>query len=79
MTGWPWPQLSRRGPEVPAWMRAVALLVGLAGWAVSVAAYLWQGQLPDALLLGVPAGLILALAPPLRKRDDADNAGSDSE
>lgn len=61
------------------------MLVGLTGWAATIAAYIIQGQLPDALLLGVPAGLILALAPPVRsfrrnnsednERDDGTDAG----
>ncbi len=59
---------------MPAWLRAVALLVGLAGWGATLAAYLIQGQLPDALILGVPAGMILALAPPLRRRSDDENS-----
>lgn len=47
------------------WVRNLTMLVCLGVWAVVVAAYLLQGELPDALLLGIPATLILALSPPI--------------
>jgi hypothetical protein len=55
------------------------MLVGLAGWLAVVIVSLVRGQLPDALLLGVPAGLVLALAPPAigRGRSDTENASSE--
>ncbi len=46
------------------WVRNLVMLVGLSGWSAVVIAYLAQGKLPDAALLGVPAFLVLALAPP---------------
>ncbi len=47
------------------WVRNLTMLVGLGGWSAVVIAYLVQGKLPDAYLLGVPAALVLALAPPV--------------
>jgi hypothetical protein len=47
------------------------MIVGLGTWCVVVAFYLAKGELPDATLLGVPAFLVLALAPPaLGRRQD---------
>lgn len=64
---------------MPAWLRNLTMIVGLIGWGATVAAYIAQGQLPDALVLGVPAGLILALAPPIRwhRRDHSGDDRSD--
>ncbi len=47
------------------WVRNLTMIVGLTGWSAVVVAYLVQGKLPDAYLLGVPAALVLALAPPV--------------
>ncbi|MEU7609561.1 hypothetical protein [Micromonospora sp. NPDC049204] len=47
------------------WVRNLAMLVGLGGWSAVVIAYLFQGKLPDAILMGVPGALVLALAPPI--------------
>jgi hypothetical protein len=49
---------------VPPWLRNLVMLVGLGAWLAVVIVTLLRGGLPDALLLGVPAGLVLALAPP---------------
>jgi hypothetical protein len=49
---------------MPAWLRNLVMLVGLGGWLAVVIVSLLRGQAVDALLLGVPAGLVLALAPP---------------
>jgi hypothetical protein len=49
---------------MPQWLRNLVMLVGLGAWLAVVIATLVQGKLPDALLLGVPAGLVLALSPP---------------
>jgi len=49
---------------MPTWLRNLVMLVGLGTWVGVVIAYLAQGKLPDAALLGVPTFLVLALAPP---------------
>ncbi len=49
---------------MPAWLRNLVMIVGLAVWVAVIAAYLLQDKLPDALRLGVPAALVIALAPP---------------
>lgn len=41
------------------WRNGV-MLVALSGWLAVVVAHLVQGKLPDAALVSVPAGLILA-------------------
>lgn len=51
---------------MPNWARAVTLIVGLGGYSATVIATLWQGKIPDIGTLGIPAALILALAPPVR-------------
>lgn len=66
---------------MPQWLRNLVMLVGLGAWLAVVVVSLLQGELPDAVLLGVPAGLVLALAPPAfgkrrgrgRSRDDDDS------
>lgn len=50
---------------VPEWLKAVFMIVGLGGWLATVAVSLWKGELPDATTLGVPAALVIALAPPV--------------
>ena len=54
------------------------MLVGLAGWLAVVIVSLLRGQAVDALLLGVPAGLVLALAPPALGRGGGGGGGGDS-
>ncbi len=49
---------------MPAWLRNLVMLVGLLVWSAVVAVTLLRGGLPDAAILGVPAFLVLALAPP---------------
>jgi hypothetical protein len=49
---------------VPQWLRNLVMITGLGAWLAVVVVTLVQGKLPDALMLGVPAGLVLALAPP---------------
>lgn len=46
------------------------MLVVLLAWLSVVSVSLYQGKLPDAAVLGVPAAIVLALAPPglTRKR-----------
>lgn len=48
---------------MPTWVRVAVVLTVLTGWSAVVAAYLLQGKLPDAVLLGIPAAVILAAAP----------------
>lgn len=66
---------------MPQWLRNLVMLTGLAAWLAVVIVSLVQGKLPDAVLLGVPAGLVLALAPPAfgrtRGRDNAEHGPSD--
>lgn len=49
---------------LPQWLRNLVMLVGLGAWLAVVIVTLLKGQLPDALMLGVPATLVIALAPP---------------
>lgn len=49
---------------MPQWLRNLVMIVGLGAWLAVVIVTLVRGGLPDALMLGVPAGLVLALAPP---------------
>lgn len=51
---------------MPDWAKAVTLIIGLAGYSATVIATLFQGKIPDIGTLGIPAALILALAPPVR-------------
>lgn len=53
---------------MPQWLRNLVMLVGLGAWLAVVIVTLIRGGLPDALVLGVPAGLVLALAPPIARR-----------
>lgn len=50
---------------MPDWLKTCALVVVLSGWLATVVAYLVQGKLPDAATLGVPAAVVIALAPPI--------------
>jgi hypothetical protein len=49
---------------MPQWLRNLVMLVVLGGWLAVVTVSLMQGKLPDAAVLGVPAAVVLALAPP---------------
>lgn len=51
---------------MPDWAKILTLMLGLIGWSATVIATLWQGKIPDLGTLGIPAALILALAPPIR-------------
>jgi len=51
---------------VPPWAKALTLLVGLGGYTATVVAMLIHGKIPDIGTLGIPAALIIALAPPLK-------------
>lgn len=50
---------------MPDWLKVLTLIVGLTGWLATVIVTLWQGKLPDAATLGIPAALVIALAPPV--------------
>lgn len=49
---------------MPQWLRNLVMLVVLTAWLAVVTASLVKGELPDAAVLGVPAAIVLALAPP---------------
>jgi hypothetical protein len=49
---------------VPQWLRNLVMLTVLSAWLAVVAVSLFQGKVPDAAVLGVPAAVVLALAPP---------------
>jgi hypothetical protein len=53
---------------VPQWLRNLVMLVGLGAWLAVVIVSLLRGELPDAILLGIPGTLVIALAPPGRNR-----------
>lgn len=62
---------------MPEWLKAVFVIVFLGGWLVTVAATLIKGNLPDATLLGVPAAVVIALAPPVTiGRNRGNDTGS---
>lgn len=48
---------------MPEWAKIMTLIVALGAWLAVIAAYLLQGKLPDAVLMGIPAALIVALTP----------------
>ncbi|XVU25819.1 hypothetical protein ACQPZJ_01805 [Actinoplanes sp. CA-054009] len=62
---------------MPQWLRNLVMLTGLAAWLAVVIVSLLQGKLPDAVLLGVPAGLVLALAPPAFGRHRGGGSGGE--
>lgn len=51
---------------MPEWLKAIFMIVGLGGWLATVVVTLMQGKLPDPTTLGIPAALVIALAPPFR-------------
>lgn len=60
---------------MPEWLKALFMIAGLGGWLATVIVTLWRGELPDATTLGIPAALVIALAPPVtigRNRGTAD-------
>ncbi len=67
---------------MPEWAKNVTLIAGLGGWLATVIFSLSRGSLPDAATLGVPAVLVVALAPPGSKlwgRRGRNGASSDEE
>lgn len=53
------------GRSLPAWVRNLIIITFMIGWAATITAYLLQGKLPDAPLLGVPGAVYLAMSPSL--------------
>lgn len=65
---------------MPEWLKALFMIVGLGGWLATVVATLIRGDLPDATTLGIPAALVIALAPPItlgRNRGNGDGNSTD--
>jgi len=50
---------------VPQWLKTLVMLVVLLAWLAVVTVTLLRGQLPDAAVLGIPAAVVIALAPPV--------------
>ncbi len=69
---------------MPGWAKNLVLIVGLSGWLAVVIAPLLKDQIPDAPMMGIPAALWIALAPPFkigRRGNEEGNAdaGADEE
>lgn len=71
---------------LPEWTKVLTLIVGLTVWSAVVVVTLVQGKLPDATTLGIPAALVLALAPPIslgrgrgQRRDRTEAPATDRE
>lgn len=62
---------------MPDWAKIITLIVGLLGYSATVIATLAQGKIPDLGTLGIPAALILALAPPIRLGRGRAQTGTD--
>lgn len=67
----------RGAAAVPDWAKIFTLILGLLGWSATIAATLLQGKIPDIGTLGIPAALILALAPPIRIGRNRADPGND--
>lgn len=67
---------------MPEWLKALFMIVGLGGWLATVAVTLWRGELPDATTLGIPAALVIALAPPVtigRRTEEPTSPAAETE
>jgi len=64
---------------LPEWTKILTLIVGLTVWSAVVVVTLMQGKLPDAATLGIPAALVLALAPPISLGRGRGQQGRDQE
>lgn len=67
---------------MPEWLKALFMIVGLGGWLATVAVTLWRGELPDATTLGIPAALVIALAPPVtigRRTEEPASPAAETE
>lgn len=68
------------GATVPGWLKALVMITGLGGWLLTVVVMLWRGTTPDAAMMGIPAALVIALAPPIklgRARDENEEEPAD--
>ena len=68
------------GETVPGWLKALVMITGLGAWLLTVVVMLWRGATPDAAVLGIPAALVIALAPPIRigrARDENEDESAD--
>ncbi len=67
---------------MPQWLKNLTMLVVLLAWLTVVGFTLRQGKLPDAAVLGIPAAVVLALAPPIaigRRNQDSGDGAADGE
>lgn len=67
---------------MPEWLKALFMIIGLGGWLATVVVTLMKGELPDATTLGIPAALVIALAPPIsigRGRGNTEEANNEAE
>lgn len=51
---------------MPQWTKTLTLIIVLIAYSATVIATLARGDLPDAVLIGIPIVAITALAPPSR-------------
>lgn len=63
---------------MPQWLKNLTMLVVLLAWLTVVGFTLKQGKLPDAAVLGIPAAVVVALAPPIRLGRRDTNSGDDA-
>lgn len=71
---------------MPQWLKNLVMLVVLIAWLSVVGFSLYKGELPNAAVLGIPAAVVVALAPPIaakrgrrRKPAPRDTDGEDVE
>lgn len=71
---------------MPQWLRNLVMLATLGAWLAVVGFTLYQGKLPDAAVLGIPAAIVIALAPPIaigrsrrRRNQQQDDQGEDGQ
>jgi hypothetical protein len=60
----------------------LTLIIGLIGYSATVIVSLFKGQIPGVETLGIPAALVLALAPPItigRNRAAEDTTESETQ
>ena len=66
---------------MPEWLKTLVMIIGMGGWLGTVVVSWVKGQMPDAATLGIPAALVIALAPPgsklWRRRGNEDSAASE--
>lgn len=67
---------------MPEWLKVLFVIIVLGGWLATVVATLMRGELPDATILGIPAALVIAVAPPFtigRRQGNADTSPDEAE